>query len=441
MNPKRYEAVLNGLTSVAKKVLDAVSEKHAMTSTQVYHELVKKGTPVKNFRIIEGCLSSLTNSKLLSEYDTGLWIRLPAPAANDNSQQPVTETDSDVSTVVDHSEVFASVEPSSELEVRWKHYFPDQPMPEPAEAAVLLDYVPAGDEAFTVETMDTPPERNPHYEAYLLARNERTVDILRMLSEQVDDEIGLALLEIAEELDESSNLMLEYFLTVSEHIKHRIVLNPGYFQHDLPNGVVVYNRAEKVPPEVMAAYIERFAADSSEMEIGKSYITTEQAKNAFRENGFLEAILQEYESKDSNRHEYLNGLLAKLKEEVTVVESPMEEIRLPEEPRPPAKEIIEERKARRDRCDVKVNGISQAPEYRAWSHLVSNSKRIGMEVEPRWTNSLSAMIDDVGYQPAPNARLVRIDRQVGWMNGNVEWRLEGHTLPGRTTPPRNWPKR
>lgn len=441
MNPKRYETILNGLTSVARKVLNAVSTETAMSPVQVYRELIKLGTPVKNLYVVEGCLGSLGNSNLLREDGRGYWLRLPVPqptegdSVNEATAEAAAEAESAPSTVVDHSEAFAGMAES--LEERWKRYFPSEPMPEPQQAAQLLAYVPAGEEAYRVEMVENTEPHDPHYEAYLLARSERTIEILQLLSEQVDDEIGLALLEIAEEIAETSGLEMEYFISINEKWQRRVTLNPGYYQHELPNGSVIFNQVESVPPDVLAAYMER----QQEMVHSLTPPDPEWLEaNRRDDQRHRKALLAEFETDNEPRHEFVDKLMERLRTHVSDIESPAN-LELPQLQAVSVTEAIRERKTRHGLCDIDLPGISMTPEYRAWGNLNSRQSTAAYGVEESWKTSLRALIKDVGYQPAPNARLTRKDKAQGWFKANVEWRLEGHALPGRSTAPKGWPVR
>lgn len=80
MNRSRYEALLRGLTAVARKVFDAVPSTEPMPTKLIYGELMRLGTPVANYRILEGCLASLVDSGLVHESRIGEFVRVTAPA-------------------------------------------------------------------------------------------------------------------------------------------------------------------------------------------------------------------------------------------------------------------------------------------------------------------------------------------------------------------------
>lgn len=90
MKAKRFEQLLEQQTAVALKVFNAVSANEAWPSKRVYQELRDSGTPVRDMRMVEGCLASLVKSKLILEKPTGMFKQLvPSDAAPGKEEVPL----------------------------------------------------------------------------------------------------------------------------------------------------------------------------------------------------------------------------------------------------------------------------------------------------------------------------------------------------------------
>jgi hypothetical protein len=84
MTPNRFNSIFNGLSSVAKKVLEAVPIEEKWTAKQINSELARTGRHI-NFAITEGCLNTLVESGLVKEPTKGAFSKIciktrePAP--------------------------------------------------------------------------------------------------------------------------------------------------------------------------------------------------------------------------------------------------------------------------------------------------------------------------------------------------------------------------
>lgn len=75
MNQAKLKAVEQGLTGVAKKVLDALAYAEPRTPHEIGAELRRSGT-APDSRIISGCLLSLMSSGLVREPRPGYYLRI-----------------------------------------------------------------------------------------------------------------------------------------------------------------------------------------------------------------------------------------------------------------------------------------------------------------------------------------------------------------------------
>lgn len=82
MTPARYRSTVAGLSSVARKVFDAVPIGEAWSSQQVCSEIRRQGKSVRDLHIVEGCLNTLTDSGLVTEPTRGMFRRHPEPVAS-----------------------------------------------------------------------------------------------------------------------------------------------------------------------------------------------------------------------------------------------------------------------------------------------------------------------------------------------------------------------
>jgi hypothetical protein len=262
--------------------------------------------------------------------------------------------------------------------------------------------------------------------------------MLKLLSEHVDDEMGLALLELAEDLHDTHSMQLQYLMNLGTREREHIVLNPGWYMHDV-GGELIFSKNAQVTPEEVRAHRE---ASRNFMAIHGDKFREVREENARQEKEWMDTIFAEFEPNGEGARPYYDSLLDKLRNHVPDIE-PVAELEATMEIEPTVEEIRTERKTRRGMCDLKIYGISQAPEYRAWANIVSpgNVQALleeGQEVDDSW-QSFRKFLGDVGYRPEYGARLVRIDRDGGWNKDNVEWRVGGKAIPARQRAPNGWP--
>lgn len=70
------------------------------------------------------------------------------------------------------------------------------------------------------------------------------------------------------------------------------------------------------------------------------------------------------------------------------------------------------------------HGMSRSVEYGAWAQMRHRAKRRCEEVEAGWDGSFEAFFASLGVKPK-GARLERLDRDFGWVRGNVFWMKRG----------------
>jgi hypothetical protein len=83
MSDKRLQRILSNQTKVAFKVWNAVSLTEPQTSKRIYQALITSGNPVRDLHTVEGCLSSLVKSKLLTENPRGMFVKSFSKEVND----------------------------------------------------------------------------------------------------------------------------------------------------------------------------------------------------------------------------------------------------------------------------------------------------------------------------------------------------------------------
>lgn len=436
MNPRRYQILFNAQTEVAKKVLMAVSSEHTCSSREVYRALVDAGSSVSNFQVIEGCLNSLQRQKLLKEPHPGRFIRILPNNYSINPSQG-TEDSSDDDTIE-----APVVEPTEEsLDATIEKIRPTSadvlPFPDPTvpchEVVVPVSY-----------------ESDSELEYYFNRRYERVVMMLKLLSEKVSDEVGLALLDVAEELDNNHAEQLEYFHNLSITEERHLEMHPGWYQHDL-DGCTRFSRQKELTPEHIEE-LRKSKKDGSDrfilvgmeemLKMINEGMSPEQldAYDKSRGASTTDEIFQKFEG-NGPEMSYYRSIMERVKENVPDIEPVVDVVADANESIP---EIRKERKNRRGLCDMKIHGISQAPEYRAWMGVLSSAnvkamEAEGLEIHQPWLNSFRTFLDDVGYRPSFDAKLRRKDLTVGWIPSNVMWRVRGTTLPSLSHPPQGWP--
>lgn len=78
MNPDRIRRLEDGLSGVARKVLDAVPISEAWTVHAIAGEMRRATGSSYEHRLVVGCLESLKSSGLVREYSRGKFIRVRA---------------------------------------------------------------------------------------------------------------------------------------------------------------------------------------------------------------------------------------------------------------------------------------------------------------------------------------------------------------------------
>lgn len=76
MTPSRYQANLNGQTSVARKVFELVPIKEAWTALEIVAALNRATKSSMDFKVLQGCLNTLKESGLVREPKRGHFQRV-----------------------------------------------------------------------------------------------------------------------------------------------------------------------------------------------------------------------------------------------------------------------------------------------------------------------------------------------------------------------------
>jgi hypothetical protein len=74
MSQARFNQVMSGMTTIAKKVFDAVPIEDSWTGTQIASEMIRRGVNVE-FKILIGCLDTLLKAGLINEPRKGCFRR------------------------------------------------------------------------------------------------------------------------------------------------------------------------------------------------------------------------------------------------------------------------------------------------------------------------------------------------------------------------------
>jgi len=108
----------------------------------------------------------------------------------------------------------------------------------------------------------------------------------------------------------------------------------------------------------------------------------------------------------------------------------------------------------------RTHGATERPEYRVWQTMIERCHKPeskaypfygarGITVCPQWQTSFEAFIADVGWRPAPDLQIDRIDNARGYEPGNVKWSTRKEncrnrrdtvflTIDGETKPLMDW---
>lgn len=85
-------------------------------------------------------------------------------------------------------------------------------------------------------------------------------------------------------------------------------------------------------------------------------------------------------------------------------------------------------------------------EVSVWGGIVRESAKaraakLGLSIKREWTTSFKAFLEDMGYKPHPQARMVRKDRTKGYTPRNMTWRVDGEDVVGLANKPNGWGKK
>lgn len=94
MSQARFNERYSGMTSIARKVYDAVPMTQAWTAAQVVAELHRVGVS-QDFRLIGGCLNSLMLGGLIFESERGQFTREPIRPLAIKSPTPIAPPNQD----------------------------------------------------------------------------------------------------------------------------------------------------------------------------------------------------------------------------------------------------------------------------------------------------------------------------------------------------------
>ena len=82
MNSQRAQQIEDGLSGIARKVLDAVPKTDAWAAAAILGEIKRATGSSYEMKLINGCLESLKHSGLVREPKQGQWIRAPVKEAH-----------------------------------------------------------------------------------------------------------------------------------------------------------------------------------------------------------------------------------------------------------------------------------------------------------------------------------------------------------------------
>ncbi len=417
MNHKRHEQLLAAQSVIARKVFAAVPAQEAWSSKKIYQELMRIGSSTRDVRVVEGCLNTLVEVGLVQEIVHGSFIRI----------QPKAET------VPLNVAIKALVAVEENTVASADVFCIDQARQRKVE--VIDAY--ANDPYRTVEKR-VYRELDSGYISYLSLRTERAMQMLTLLSESVEAELGLALLEIVEDLRETDERTLNYVYTLGHQVDKEIMLNPGWYMHEI-DGRTHFSREATLTPELTETLRQEAAVLMNTLVEKMAHVREFQAAE---QEKWKDDIFAKYETSENTDHPYYDSLLDKLKTHVPGIEpvAPPEERMVKET----HADTVKHRANRKRVCDLRVLGLSEAPEYRAWCNVSGPSRRKimaeqGLTVEQRWIDSFKAFLADIGYRPTHDAFLQRIDRNIGWVKGNTEWRVGSTPVPARKRAPPGWP--
>lgn len=413
MNHSRYNRLLESQTVAARKVFVVIPTDEAWTTKKIYTKLRQmQDTSSRNMRVVEGCINTLVEAGLVKEHPRGHFTRIVPTGGKDTTEDEVIET-----------------KPAPVVEVPPPAPAPlkkPEPAPEPVKPTIAK-------EPFHIVTEAVTPQPDREYEYYLNIRHERAVNMLQLLTSVVDEEMGLALLEIAEDLEETHTRQLDYLHGLSETERRRLVVNAGWYQHEV-DGKPYFSTNERLSVAELELCRKQRRYSMEALAVMSQGVQKDDERQR-------DAIFRKFEPNGEGDRPYYDSLLDKLKNHVPDLE-PVAELEV-EMPKETITATSQQRKARRGLCDIKIQGISQAPEYRAWTGVIAPSNvtalaQQGLTVDERW-QSFKVFLGDVGYRPEYGARLMRIEKDKGWFKENVEWRIGGKPVEPRLRAPKGWP--
>ena len=88
MNATRYNAITDGLSSVARKVLTCVPIKDSWSVTQIHSELTRSTSSHLDRHTLLGCLKALKDSGLVKERPGSLFQQIQPPEPHIRQEQP-----------------------------------------------------------------------------------------------------------------------------------------------------------------------------------------------------------------------------------------------------------------------------------------------------------------------------------------------------------------
>lgn len=87
MNETRMRQAMEGVTSIAQRVLEAVPIQEPWSKAQIVAELKRTGSSA-SVEVVHGCLNNLRGKGLISEPESGKFIRVQARKKQPAAEQP-----------------------------------------------------------------------------------------------------------------------------------------------------------------------------------------------------------------------------------------------------------------------------------------------------------------------------------------------------------------
>jgi hypothetical protein len=384
LNVTKYEQTLKQQTAIAQKVFAAIPKSEAWTARKIYAELRRLDAKVRDVRLVEGCINTLIESGLVNEHPRGHFIRTPV---RQESKPAHTNGKSQEKTVITmHRQESTKPAPVPTP--------PPAPIVEaPAPPVVTAPPPPAPE----VETQPTDLLNSLRLQAttdlrfkhYLFLRYQRSIEMLRKMANHVDEELGLMLLEIGEDIG----------CTVS------MQLDTALFE------------AFKLNPEDTLKAFEKPGSGNAEF-----YAKLQAA---------LDKPVEVKQASSLPVKSDKDEILAQVEAEAFAAR--LAEVKLTGQRHPEAFDI-----------HINVHGAKKSIEYGVWTAMTMPSKIKwmtfnGLTMDPRYLASFKAFLDDVGYCPVDKAHLMRADEAKGYTGDNLRWRKAGATVPGLKEPMTGWP--